>query len=82
MIFKTHTHGRKVVEYINSKNISGVEELKIDVNKSRTISVVETDRKSWRTRSEPGQVGQQLRMALFGAKAGIFKRMEKIMTST
>lgn len=65
----------KVVEYINSKNISGIEELKIDVNKSRTISVVEIDRKkAGELGVSSGQVGQQLRMALFGAKAGIFKK--------
>ena len=61
-------------DYINKSNIQGIEELKIDVNKSRTISVVKIDReKAGELGVSSGQIGQQLRTALFGAKAGIYK---------
>ena len=65
----------KVVEHINNSNILGIEELKIDVNKSRIINVVEIDRKkAGELGVSSGQIGQQLRTALFGAKAGIYKK--------
>ena len=64
----------KITEYINTRNIPGIEELKIDVNKSRVINLVDIDReKSGELGLSVGQVGQQLRAALFGTKAGIYK---------
>jgi multidrug efflux pump len=64
----------KITEYINTRNIPGIEELKIDVNKSRVINLVNIDReKSGELGLSVGQVGQQLRAALFGTKAGIYK---------
>ena len=35
----------KITEFINKSNILGIEELKIDVNKSRAINLVHIDRK-------------------------------------
>ncbi|MDT0553162.1 efflux RND transporter permease subunit [Urechidicola vernalis] len=61
-------------EFINSKNIEGIDEIKIDVNKSKPAMLVEIDRKkSGELGVNAGQVGQQLRNSIFGAKAGIYK---------
>ena len=64
----------KMRVYINSRNISGIDELKIDVNKDKPSMKVEVDReKAGELGIAIGQVGQQLRNAIFGAKAGIYK---------
>ncbi|GGZ74748.1 efflux RND transporter permease subunit [Algibacter mikhailovii] len=61
-------------DFINSKNIQGIDELKIDVNKSKPSMQVLVDRKkAGELGVTSGQVGQQLRNAIFGAKAGIYK---------
>ncbi len=61
-------------EFINSKNISGIDELKIDVNKSKPSMQVEIDRqKAGELGVSSGQVGQQLRNSIFGSKAGVYK---------
>ncbi len=60
--------------YINSKNIAFIEELKINVNKSKPSMQVVVDRqKAGELGVAVGQVGQQLRRSLFGEKAGVFK---------
>ena len=65
----------KMRDFINSKNIQGIDELKIDVNKSKPSMQVHVDRKkAGELGVNAGQVGQQLRNAVFGAKAGIFKK--------
>lgn len=62
-------------DFINSKNIEGIDELKIDVNKSKPSMHVEVDRKkAGELGVNAGQVGQQLRNSIFGAKAGIYKK--------
>ncbi len=61
-------------DFINSKNIRGIEELKIDVNRSKPSMQVNIDRKkAGELGVSAGQVGQQLRNSIFGAKAGIYK---------
>ncbi len=61
-------------EYINSKNVEGIDELKIDVNKSKPSMKVVVDRKkAGELGVTAGQVGTQLRNSIFGAKAGIYK---------
>jgi len=61
-------------EFINSKNIEGIDELKIDVNKSKPTMLVEIDRqKAGELGVSSGQVGQLLRNSIFGSKAGIYK---------
>jgi multidrug efflux pump len=61
-------------EYINSKNIPAIDELKIDVNKDKPSMQVEVDRaKAGELGVSAGQVGQQLRNAIFGTKAGVYK---------
>ena len=64
----------KMRDFINLKNIQGIDELKIDVNKSKPSMQVHVDRKkAGELGVTSGQVGQQLRNAVFGAKAGIYK---------
>jgi len=61
--------------FINSKNIEGIEELKIDVNKSKPSMQVKVDReKAGELGVSVGQVGSQLRRSIFGEKAGIYKK--------
>ena len=61
-------------DFINSKNIPGVDEIKIDVNKDKPGMQVIVDRKkSGELGVNASQVGQQIRNSIFGSKAGIFK---------
>lgn len=61
--------------YINTKNIEGIEELKVDVNKGKPSMEVIVDRKkAGELGVAVGQVGNQLRRSLFGEKAGIYKK--------
>ena len=63
-----------VKNFINTKNIAGIEEIKIDVNKSKPSMEVVVDReKAGELGVSVAQVGNQLRRALFGEKAGIYK---------
>lgn len=60
--------------FINTKNIAFIEELKINVNKSKPSMEVSVDRqKAGELGVGVGQVGQQLRRSLFGEKAGVYK---------
>lgn len=60
--------------FINSANIEGIEELKIDVNKRKPSMQVAVDReKAGELGVSVGQVGSQLRRSIFGEKAGIYK---------
>ena len=62
-------------EYLNRVNISGVEELKINVNKNKPGLELTVDRqKAGELGVSAAQVGQLLRTSLFGSKAGIFKK--------
>lgn len=61
-------------EFINTKNIAGIDELKIDVNKDKPITRVVVDReKAGELGVSASQIGQQLRNSIFGSKAGIYK---------
>ena len=60
--------------FINTKNIAGIEELKIDVNKGKPSMQVVVDReKAGELGVSVSQVGQQLRRSVFGEKAGVYK---------
>ncbi len=68
------TKAEEMKDFINSKNIGGIDELKIDVNKDKPSMLVQVDReKAGELGVSTGQVGQQLRNSIFGAKAGIYK---------
>ena len=61
-------------DFINTKNIPGIDELKIDVNKDKPGMQVIVDReKAGELGVSASQVGQQIRNSIFGAKAGIYK---------
>ena len=61
--------------FINEKNIPGIDELKIDVNKRKPATQVLVDRsKSGELGVPAGRVGNQLRRSLFGEKAGVYKK--------
>ena len=60
--------------FINTKNIAGIEELKINVNKDTpSIQVIVDREKAGALGVDVGQVGSQLRRSLFGEKAGVYK---------
>jgi multidrug efflux pump subunit AcrB len=64
----------KMRAYINTRNVPGVDEIKIDVNKDKPSMKVIVDReKAGELGVSASQVGQQLRSAIFGTKAGIYK---------
>lgn len=61
--------------FISEKNIPGIEELKVDVNKGKPTMIVEVDRKkAGELGVSAGQVGNQLRRSIFGEKAGVYKK--------
>ncbi len=63
-----------IKNFINTKNIAGIEELKIDVNKGKPSMQVVVDRaKAGELGVSVAQVGQQLRRSVFGEKAGVYK---------
>ena len=62
-------------EFINSKNVAGIDELKIDVNKDKPTMQVQIDReKAGELGISAKQIGDQLRNSIFGSKAGIYKK--------
>lgn len=62
-------------EFLNTKNIPGIDELKVDVNKSKPAMRVAVDReKAGEMGVSAGQVGNQLRRSIFGEKAGVYKK--------
>ena len=66
---------QKMRDFINTKNIEGIDQLKIDVNKGKPAMLVNVDRKkAGELGVSTGQVGQQLRNSIFGAKAGVYKK--------
>ncbi len=68
------TTAEDIRNFINSKNIGGIEELKIDVNKGKpSMDVVVDRKKAGELGVAAGQVGNQLRRSIFGEKAGVYK---------
>ncbi len=65
----------KMRNFINSRNVPGVDELKINVNKGKPGKRVVIDRqKAGELGVSAGQVGLQMRRSIFGDKAGIYKK--------
>lgn len=65
---------QKMKDFINEKNIAGIEELKIDVNKSKPGVDVKVDLdKAGQLGITSGQVGQTLRRSIFGEKISTYK---------
>ncbi|WP_288956299.1 efflux RND transporter permease subunit [uncultured Polaribacter sp.] len=68
------TTAQRMRDFINTKSISGIDELKIDVNRDKPGMQVIVDRKkAGELGVSTGQVGQQLRASIFGNKAGVYK---------
>ncbi|MBL6692847.1 MAG: efflux RND transporter permease subunit [Flavobacteriaceae bacterium] len=66
---------QEMKDFLNTENIPGVEELKIDVNKNKPETKLIVDRKkAGELGISVGMIGSQLRNSLFGAKAGIYKK--------
>jgi multidrug efflux pump len=64
----------RMKDFINTKNIAGIEELKIDVNRSKASLNVEVDvEKAGQLGITSGQVGQTLRRAVYGEKISTYK---------
>lgn len=67
----------RMSEFINSKGIDGIEELKIDINKSKPELIVNVDKaKAGRLGISSSQVGQVIRRSIFGEEASTFKDNE------
>ena len=65
----------RMKDFLNGKNIPGIDELKVDVNKGKPAMKVMVDReKAGEMGVSAGQVGNQLRRSIFGEKAGIYKK--------
>lgn len=65
----------RMKDFLATKNIPGVDELKVDVNKGKPAMKVVVDRaKAGEMGVSAGQVGNQLRRSIFGEKAGIYKK--------
>lgn len=68
------TTAERMRDFINTRSISGIDELKIDVNRDKPGMQVIVDRKkAGELGVNTGQVGQQLRASIFGNKAGVYK---------
>ncbi len=64
----------KMRAFINAKNIAGIEELKIDVNKIKPGLTVTVDRNlAGQLGISTAQVGQTVRRSIFGEKASTYK---------
>ena len=60
--------------FIENSGISGIEELKIDVNKNKPEMDIKVDReKAGQLGISTGQIGQTLRRAIFGEEASTYK---------
>ncbi|WP_242130800.1 efflux RND transporter permease subunit [Aestuariivivens marinum] len=69
------TVAENIKKFIDSKNVPGIDQLKIDVNRGKPVTRVDIDReKAGELGVSAGQVGQQLRNSIFGAKAGVYKK--------
>ena len=69
------TTAERMKDFLNTKNIPGVDELKVDVNKDKPAMRVVVDReKAGELGVAAGQVGNQLRRSIFGEKAGVYKK--------
>ena len=65
----------KIKDFLDTENILGVEELKIDVNKNKPgIQLIIDREKAGELGITTTMIGRQLRASLFGSKAGIYKK--------
>ena len=63
--------------FINASNIAGIEELKLDINQGKPELLISVDRqKARRLGVSTGQIGANLRTALYGKEISTFKNLE------
>ncbi|TPE45338.1 efflux RND transporter permease subunit [Pontibacter mangrovi] len=68
---------KQVEQYIDQQNIGGIEELRSDLEDSKPEIVINIDReRANREGISTGQIGQEMRTAIFGMEASKFKRDE------
>jgi multidrug efflux pump len=64
----------RLIRYLDSINIQGIEELKTDFDKKKPEVVIEVDRvRANREGISTGQIGMELRTAIFGAEASKYR---------
>jgi len=74
LILKTANDLKK---YINEANIAGIEELKLDIDQGKPELLVSVDRqKARRLGVSTGQIGSNLRTALYGKEVSTFKDLD------
>ncbi|MEX2596634.1 MAG: efflux RND transporter permease subunit [Salibacteraceae bacterium] len=74
---KLLVEAEKVKSFIDSRNIRGIEELKLDVELGKPEMPISIDRgKARRYNISTAQIGQTLRNALFGLEVNTFKKGE------
>jgi multidrug efflux pump subunit AcrB len=67
-------YAERMKQYINSKNIGGIEELKLDVNKNKPEMPISIDRtRARRYGLSTAQIGDAIRTGLFGKEVSRFK---------
>ena len=67
----------KLKSFINSKNIPGIEELKLEVEMGKPELIIEIDRaKARRLNLSSGQIGSAIRTAVFGKEVSKYKEGE------
>ncbi len=67
----------KMKSFINSRNIPGIEELKLDVETGKPELIIEIDRaKARRLNLSSGQIGSAIRTAVFGKEVSKYKEGE------
>ena len=68
---------KQVEEYLQQQNIGGIEELRSDLEDSKPEIVINVDRaRANREGISTGQIGSEIRTAIFGTEASKFKRDE------
>ncbi|MDO5607088.1 MAG: efflux RND transporter permease subunit [Capnocytophaga sp.] len=68
------TTAERMRDFIKSKNIPGIDELKVDVNKNKPAIDVQIDKaKAGELGVSTAQIANQLRRSVFGEKAGVYK---------
>jgi len=66
--------GSKIIAYINSKNIPGIEKLQLDINKESPELEVDVDRvRAGSSGISTGQVGMALRRSVYGQEISTYK---------
>jgi len=70
-------YSEKIKNFIHSKNVAGIEELKLDVDLGKPELIIEIDRaKARRLNLSSGQIGSAIRTSIFGKEVSKYKEGE------